>query len=103
MRIEIREGSSKGVVTRSSTVAPDAKNKAQLECQRSLWKPGDVLLTLDGAKGSIIVRDWGLVGGVCRHQDTKASVVLIGEDEDDVIFSVTRGKTTVKQDWARVR
>ena len=29
--------------------------------------------------------------------------VFIGEDEDNYIFSVTRGKTTVKQDWSRVR
>jgi hypothetical protein len=104
MRVELRSTERKVVVTRSSTVDATAKNKAQLECQRSLWKPGDVLVTdFDGVKGTIIVRDWGLTGGVCRHQDTKADADFIGEEKDLLLVMVKRGKTPVAQSWSRVR
>jgi hypothetical protein len=103
MRITIREGAASGVVTRSSTVDAGAKNKAQLECQRSLWKPGDVLLTMNDAGTAIVVRDWGLTGGVCRHQDSKAEAAFIFADPDVLALTVTRGKTRVVQEWTRVR
>ena len=104
MRVALRPTERKVVVTRSSIVDSAGKNKAQLECQRSLWKPGEVLVTdYDGVRGTIIVRDWGLSGGVCRHQDTKASATFIYEERDNLIVSVTRGKSMVNQEWSRVR
>jgi hypothetical protein len=104
MRVAFREGESNALVTRSSTVDATAKNKAQLECQRSLWKPGDVLVSeMTVAGGTIVVRDWGLTSGVCRHQDTKARAVFIFEEEDHLLLTVTRGKTPVTQEWSRVR
>jgi hypothetical protein len=106
MRMEIRAGATQGIVTRSSTVPPGAKNKAQLECQRSLWKPGDVLVTdLDHGKGTIIVRDWGLTGGVCRHRDRKATADFIFGDENNLVLGVDVGRSgaVVTQAWYRVR
>ena len=91
------------MVTRSSTVDPAAKNKAQLECQRSLWKPGDVLVSdFSGAKGTIIVRDWGLTQGVCRHHDTKAEADFVNPEADLLALTVWRGNEPIVQEWTRV-
>lgn len=110
MRVSIRGDSpSSAIVTQPSTVGADANalRRAQLECQRSLWKTGEVLvsgLRPSGERaweGSIIVRDWGLTSGVCRHQDANAPIRITLSGDDALAFSVTRGKT-VTQTWKRV-
>jgi hypothetical protein len=103
LRIALVEGESNARVTRSSTVDAAATNKAQLECQRSLWKPGDVIITgVTAGGGSVVVRDWGVTQGLCRHQETKARAAFIRADDDNLIVAVTRGKTTTNQEWSRV-
>lgn len=103
MRVMLRPDEGTAVVTRSSTVDAGARNKAQLECQRSLWKPGDVMVTgFDGASGTMIVRDWGLTQGVCRRRDTKVRADFIRPDPDVLALSVWRGNTPVVQEWTRV-
>jgi hypothetical protein len=118
MRIAIRAGSPMhAVVTASSPVTqerlssqarstPIATAKAQLECQRSLWRPGEDLITdartaSDSAlEATILVRDWGFTG-TCRHADSHAPARLVVSSEGDLTIEVTRGKT-VTQRWARV-
>jgi hypothetical protein len=103
MRFVLRPRETKAIVTRSSSVDADANNKAELECQRSLWKRGDVLISdFGGQRGMIVVRDWGLTAGVCRHQDTKAQADFIFADPDVLVLTVTRGNKRVAQEWTRV-
>ena len=110
MRIEIREGDDKAVVTRSVPVVPtNPVRKAQLECQASLWKPGDVLASKlhdenDHLVGSITVRDWGVVGGACKHQDShEGATFSLPPGKDTLAVAVRRGKSITVQDWTRVR
>lgn len=113
LRIGFRgETPSSAIVTQPSTVPsaePNALRRAQLGCQKSLWRPGDVLvsdLRPSGERaweGTIVVRDWGLTSGVCRHQDAKATARITLSGDDSLALSVTRGKTTVTQQWVRVR
>ena len=70
-----------------------------------------------GKAGTIVVRDWGVTGGVCRHADTKAAVVARMPDDPagDLVLEVTRGhrgssehsehieQKSVQQRWRRVR
>jgi hypothetical protein len=94
MRIEIRDG--KGVVT-AAPAGTDDKTK----CQRSLWKIGEEMLSgIHGRDATILVRDWGLVGGQCIHKDSRAAAEIA--IDGDMTISVTRGKT-VTQRWSRVR
>jgi len=99
MRIEIRaEAPGVATVTRPSVVDDRDPRKRELACQESLWKKGDVYVS----DGTIVVRDWGLVGGVCRHQDTRAPAQLtLGEHGLSLLIAVKRGKTVV-QTWTRV-
>ncbi len=80
--------------------------KAQLECQRSLWKAGEELVN-DARPGSdggfdatIVVRDWGFTG-TCRHADSRAPARLAVRPDGALTIAVTRGKT-VTQEWVRV-
>lgn len=84
---------------------PAAVAKAQLECQRSLWKPGEELVTgmrpsRDGFEATILVRDWGFTGA-CRHADSRAPAHLAVSPDGELTIAVTRGKT-VTQRWSRV-
>jgi hypothetical protein len=86
--------------------APMAVAKARLECQRSLWKPGDELIAgvRDAGTGAfdatIVVRDWGFTG-TCRHADSRAPAHLVVSPDGDLTIEVTRGKTVVAQQWTR--
>jgi hypothetical protein len=88
-----------------STPAPIAKT--QLECQRSLWKPGEEFVTGIAAAGvgvfdaTILVRDWGFIGA-CRHADSHAQARLVVAAEGELTIEVTRGKAAVAQRWNRV-
>jgi hypothetical protein len=101
MRIAIRGES--GVVTRAPPAEPrSGLSKAQLECQRSLWRIGEELITgLHEGDGKILVRDWGVAAGTCRHADSRAPARLAVVD-GALNIDVTRGKTTVTQRWIRV-
>jgi hypothetical protein len=100
MRIAIRD--DRGVVTRAPPAEPrSGLSKAQLECQRSLWRAGEDLITgLHDADGKILVRDWGYTAGTCRHADSHAPAHLAIVD-GALDIDVTRGKTTVTQRWNR--
>lgn len=101
MRIAIH--GETGVVTRAPPAQPrSGLSKAQLECQRSLWHAGEELITgLHEADGKILVRDWGVAAGTCRHADSHAPAHLaVGDGALNI--DVTRGKTTVTQRWIRV-
>lgn len=113
MRVSIRgEMPSSAVVTQPSSpgtgagAESNAVRRAQLACQRSLWKPGEVLLSglrPSGDRtweGTIVVRDWGLAGQ-CRHADSRAPARITIEGVDELAIAVTRGKT-VTQIWRRV-
>ena len=84
---------------------PGAVAKQQLECQRSLWKPGDELVTGfraangGGFEATILERDWGFTG-TCRHADSRAPAHLIADD-GALMIRVKRGKT-VTQQWSPV-
>jgi hypothetical protein len=86
---------------------PVAVAKAQLECQRSLWKPGEALITgaraVDASafEATILVRDWGFTG-TCRHADSHAPARLVVSPEGELTIEVTRGKAVVTQHWTRV-
>jgi hypothetical protein len=85
---------------------PAAIARAQLECQRSLWKPGEQLITGVRAVGervfeaTILVRDWGFIG-TCQHSDSHAPAHLVVSPEGELTIDVTRGKT-LTQHWVRV-
>jgi hypothetical protein len=85
--------------------APGALAKAQLECQRSLWKAGDELIAEirpDGEHAfaaTILVRDWGFTG-TCRHADSRARAGLSVSSAGELSIAVSRGKT-VTQQWRR--
>ena len=103
MRIALRADNA--VVTRAPPVT-DARiagqPRAQLECQRSLWRVGEELITgIHAGDGTILVRDWGLTAGTCRHADSHAPARLAVID-GALTIDVTRGKTTVSQRWTRV-
>jgi hypothetical protein len=118
MRIAIRSGApTAAVLTASPPVTqerislqarstPTAVARAQLECQRSLWKPGEELITGVRAVGegvfeaTILVRDWGFTG-TCLHSDSRAPARLVVSPEGQLTIDVTRGKT-VTQHWVRV-
>jgi hypothetical protein len=116
MRVAIRPD-MRAVVTASPPVTqeriaqsrstPAAIAKVQLECQRSLWKPGEDLLTNGRAVGdgvfeaTILVRDWGFTG-TCRHADSHAPARLTIAADRTLSIEVTRNKTTVTQRWTRV-
>lgn len=75
----------------------------QLACQASLWRRGEPYLKLQEDKGSIVVRDWGLTAGVCRHADTKAKVEARLES-GELVLAVTRGGASggpTAQRWRR--
>jgi hypothetical protein len=94
LRIAI-DDSGVGKVTRPST--NDPKNP-ELACQASLWKAGDAYLQ----NGSVVVRDWGVVGGRCEHRDTRATTTIaLADGGGTLVMSVKRGKTT-DQTWSRV-
>ncbi|HVH45682.1 MAG TPA: hypothetical protein VM925_25180 [Labilithrix sp.] len=86
--------------------APRTVAKAQLECQRSLWKSGEEVLSGihpagDAAfEATIIVRDWGFAG-TCRHADSRAPARLAISPDGQLSITVTRGKA-ITQQWARV-
>ena len=86
---------------------PAAVAKAQLECQRSLWKPGEELVTGIAPAGvgafdaTILVRDWGFTGA-CRHADPHAPARLVVAVDGELTIDVTRGTTTVAQHWDRI-
>lgn len=111
LRVSIRgEPPSSAIVTQPSSRASgdaNALRRAQRECQRGLWKPGDVLVSGlrpsgEGAwEGTIVVRDWGLTAGTCRHADARAPARLTRVGDDELAIAVTRGKT-VTQRWKRV-
>ncbi len=114
MRVSIRgEMPSSAVVTQPSSLGTgagaesNALRRAQLECQRSLWKPGEVLVSglhASGERaweGTIVVRDWGLTAGTCRHADSRAPARITIAGKDELAIAVTRGKT-VTQIWRRV-
>ena len=95
-------------VTRPSLTGEgqDPMRRAQLECQRSLWKPGDALITeirsVDGGwEGTMLVRDWGFTGK-CRHRDARAPARITRRSDRELTIAVTRGKT-VLQEWRLVR
>lgn len=77
-----------------------------LACQASLWKAGEHYLKVQemraSARGSIVVRDWGFTGGVCRHADAKGRVEARLE-EGELVLDVTRGGAgpPVAQRWRR--
>jgi hypothetical protein len=81
--------------------------RTQLECQRSLWKPGEELVTaiapagVDAFDATILVRDWG-VAGACRHADSHAPAHLVVSAGGELTIDVTRGKSAVTQHWNRV-
>jgi hypothetical protein len=112
MRIKISSepaaAAESAIVTRASLV-PEGRTgaqRAQLECQRSLWKSGDALVTgirraAGGYEGTIVIRDWGF-SGQCRHADSRASARMTVDGDDRLVVAVTRGKT-VTQEWTRVR
>lgn len=118
MRIAIRSGTPmRAVVTMAPPVTPErlasyargtpaAVAKAQLECQRSVWRTGEELVTGirpagDAAfEASILVRDWGYTG-TCRHADSHAPARLSVSAEGELSIAVTRGKTVVQR-WSRV-
>jgi hypothetical protein len=85
---------------------PRAAAKAQLECQRSLWKPGEELIAGVRPAGqasyeaTILVRDWGFTG-TCRHADSRASAHLSITAAGELNVTVVRGKA-VTQQWVRV-
>jgi hypothetical protein len=86
---------------------PAAIAMKQLECQRSLWKPGEELVTgIAAASGgtfdaTFLVRDWGFTG-TCRHADSLAPAHLVVSAEGDLTIEVTRGRTAVTQRWNRI-
>src|SRR5262249_35844644 len=110
MRLAIREDApTHAVVTAPPPVTqeriaaqapstPAAIAKTQLECQRSLWKPGEEFVTGIAAAGvgafdaTILVRDWGFTG-VCRHADSHAPARLVVSAEGELTIEVTRGRT----------
>ncbi len=100
-------------------ISADAGTKAQLECQAKLWKVGETVIDMRppakalaaGAwstgdhprNATILVRDWGLTGGVCRHADSRAPAELsLSDDGKELVIKVTRGKTVATQAWSRV-
>jgi hypothetical protein len=119
MRVAIREDApAHAVVTAAPPVTQEriaaqahstsaAVAKTQLECQRSLWKPGEELVTGIAAAGggafdaTILVRDWGFTGA-CRHADSHAPARLSVSAEGQLMIDVTRGKAAVTQHWNRV-
>jgi hypothetical protein len=88
-------------------LTPAAIAKTQLECQRSLWKPGEELVTgiaaaaVGAFDARILVRDWGFTGA-CRHVDSHAPARLVVSAEGDLTIEVTRGKTAATQRWNRI-
>ena len=112
LRIRVRgDDPAVATVSRSSVVGTERNpvRRAHLECQRSLWKPGDALVTgihpVQGGgggewEGTILVRDWGF-SGTCRHKDTRAPARITRKADGDLAIAVTRGKTIV-QEWKRV-
>jgi len=94
-------------VSAQARSTPAAVAKTQLECQRSLWKPGEELVTGIAAAGggafdaTILVRDWGFTGA-CRHADSHAPARLAISAEGELTIDVTRGKTAVTQRRNRV-
>lgn len=103
MVIRIR---ASGDVLEGAVLTPSPRTETpQLACQASLWKAGEHYLRLQENKGSIVVRDWGLTAGVCRHADAKGNASARLESEE-LVLEVTRGagggaKTPVAQRWRR--
>ncbi|MDF2692027.1 MAG: hypothetical protein K0S65_410, partial [Labilithrix sp.] len=85
---------------------PRAGAKAQLECQRGLWKPGEELIAGVRPAGqasyeaTILVRDWGFTG-TCRHADSRAPARLSVTAAGELNVTVVRGKA-VTQQWVRI-
>lgn len=113
MRIVIRAGAPmRAVVTLGPPVTSEritpALTRAHLECQKSLWKNDEELVSAivpakeGGFDATILVRDWGFTG-VCRHADSRAPAHLAVNPGmgDELTIAVTRGKVSTQR-WARV-
>ena len=112
MRIAIRAGTPlRAVVTLAPPVTAaritPALPRVQLECQKSLWKDGEELVSAivpakeGGFTATILVRDWGFTG-TCRHADSHAPARLsVDPKTDELEIAVTRGKVATQR-WVRV-
>ena len=98
----IRIGAS-GDVLEGTVLTPSRRMETPaLACQASLWRAGEHYLKLRENQGTIVVRDWGLTAGVCRHADAKAKVEA-RLDAANLVLAVTRNgaKAPVEQRWKR--